>query len=364
MSGNMQIEHRTTVSAPPEDIFRIYEDVPAWHTWDPDTKSANLDGPLRVGSQGKLTPTKGNTVPMRVTAVIPDRSFTVASKIPLLRMVFEHELLPTQAGTEVIHRVTLSGLLALVIGPMLRKQLNKGLPVTLANLKRLAEASGAMSGSDPADDLHGYYAARAKEYDRVYAKPERQADLRQVERWLPGVFAGRAVLEVACGTGYWTRFVAPSAKRMSALDASAETLEIAKSRPENAAVQFIVGDAYRLPVAAQAFDAAFAGFWISHVPRNRVTEFLAELHRTLAPGSRVVLLDNRYVEGSSTAISETDAEGNTYQLRRLSDGSSHRVLKNFPSEDELRQALPARCSSVQYHRWPYYWAIEYVMDAD
>lgn len=137
----MQIEHRTIANATPDVIFRIYEDVAHWHTWDPDTKQATLDGPLRTGAQGTLTPTKGRTVPMRVTDVVPSRSFTVESKIPLFRMVFEHELRPSQSGTEVIHRVTFSGLLSILLGPMLIKQLNVGLPVTLGRLKQLAESS-------------------------------------------------------------------------------------------------------------------------------------------------------------------------------------------------------------------------------
>jgi Polyketide cyclase / dehydrase and lipid transport len=136
----MQIEHTVFTAASPAAIFRIYEDVANWHTWDPDTKKATLDGPLRVGAKGKLTPTKGNTVPMLVTEVVHNRSFTVVSKIPLFRMIFEHELKPTQEGTEVIHRVTLSGLLSVLLGSMLTKQLNSGLPVTLSNLKALAES--------------------------------------------------------------------------------------------------------------------------------------------------------------------------------------------------------------------------------
>lgn len=216
-----------------------------------------------------------------------------------------------------------------------------------------------MSNQVAGSELRDYYDARAVEYDRVYAKPERQPDLRRIERWLPGVFAGRTVLEVACGTGYWTQFIAPSAARVTGLDASRATLDIATSRAANASVQFVVGDAFRLPFGPGRFEGAFAGFWISHVPRRRVAEFLEALHRTLAPGARVVLLDNRYVEGSSTRIAEADAEGNTYQLRRLADGTAHRVLKNFPSECELRDALPSGCAGVRYHEWPYYWAIEY-----
>lgn len=139
----MQVEHRITIHASAESIFGIYQDVENWNTWDPDTKHASLEGPFAVGSKGRLTPTKGNTVPMTVTKVEPGRCFTVESKIPLFRMVFEHELVPVPGATEVVHRVTFSGLLSLVLGPMLSKQLNVGLPVTLGRLKALAEARTA-----------------------------------------------------------------------------------------------------------------------------------------------------------------------------------------------------------------------------
>jgi hypothetical protein len=80
---------------------------------------------------------------MLLTQVEPGKCFTVESKIPLFRMLFEHELVPVLGATEVIHRVTFSGLLSHVLGPMLSKQLNAGLPVTLCKLKALAEAATA-----------------------------------------------------------------------------------------------------------------------------------------------------------------------------------------------------------------------------
>ena len=137
----MQVEHSILVNAPAERIFRIYQDVSAWHTWDPDTKHASLEGPFAVGSRGSLTPTKGNSVPMVLTRVEPNACFTVESKIPLFRMVFEHELIPEFGAIKVVHRVTFSGLLSFLLGTMLVKQLNHGLPVTLASLKRLAESA-------------------------------------------------------------------------------------------------------------------------------------------------------------------------------------------------------------------------------
>ncbi|MEQ1579072.1 MAG: SRPBCC family protein [Steroidobacteraceae bacterium] len=148
----MQIEHRILIAASPERIFRIYEDVDHWHTWDPDTKSASLTSKLGVGARGSLTPTEGKTVPMLITAAKPGRSFTVESKLPLFRMLFEHELIPRGNDTEVIHRVTMAGLLSTVFGPMLTRQLNAGLPVTLANLRRLAEAQAGSTVLPPRHD--------------------------------------------------------------------------------------------------------------------------------------------------------------------------------------------------------------------
>lgn len=212
--------------------------------------------------------------------------------------------------------------------------------------------------------MQSYYAARAGEYDRIYQKPERQSDLRQIEQWLPPLLSGATVLEVACGTGYWTQFIAPAASAVVAIDSAPETLEIARQRVSASSVLFEVGDAYALGGTHRSFDAAFAGFWFSHVPLERQREFLAGLNAALAPGARVVLLDNLFVEGSSSAIAEHDDNGNTYQHRHLSNGSTHRVLKNFPSEAQLHAlAADGLGEHAVYHRWQYYWAFEYRVPA-
>ena len=103
----------------------------------------------------------------------------------------------------------------------------------MGRLRRLRLVSG-LRGSGPGlpashSPLQSYYAARAQEYDRVYDKPERQADLRRIEQWLPPLLSGRRVLEIACGTGYWTRLIAPVAASVVAIDSAAETLRIAQA---------------------------------------------------------------------------------------------------------------------------------------
>jgi len=211
----------------------------------------------------------------------------------------------------------------------------------------------------PDEGIKGYYAARAPEYDNVYRKPERQADLREIERWVRAKSAGARVLEIACGTGYWTQFIAPAALEVTALDAAPEVLAFARARVADRNVEFVVGDAYDPPRDAP-FDFAFAGFWFSHVPKARQREFLTRLNAALRPGARVVLLDNRYVEGSSTPVTERDADGNSYQARTLADGSAHRVLKNFPTEDELVALVAGLGEHAAWKAWTYYWAFEYL----
>jgi ubiquinone/menaquinone biosynthesis C-methylase UbiE len=212
------------------------------------------------------------------------------------------------------------------------------------------------------NDMQSYYATRAREYDAVYSRPERQCDLRSIESWLPQRFANASVLELACGTGYWTQFIAATAARVLAVDASAETLSIAKARVSEGAVTFLRADIYDLSRNIGSFNAAFAGFFFSHIPRRRRREFLRSINALLHGGAKVVLLDNLYVEGSSSPICETDDEGNTFQIRRLRDGSTHRVLKNFPSEAELRSVLNGVGSFDTLTTWKYFWALEYVAD--
>ena len=220
--------------------------------------------------------------------------------------------------------------------------------------------------------MKAYYAARAKEYDKIYLKSERQTDLRLLEQWLPPKFAQADVLEVAAGTGYWTQFLAPVARSLVALDASAETFDVARSRlagldaasasaPGLKQVQWLIGDAYAIPQPAVLYDAAFAGFWFSHVPLARQREFLLGLTRVLKPGAKVVLLDNLYVPGSSTPISERDAYGNSFQTRLLADGSEHRLLKNFPTESQLIDCVKGLGTEPVLTTWQYFWAFEFTV---
>ena len=208
--------------------------------------------------------------------------------------------------------------------------------------------------------MEAYYARRAREYEKIYDKPERQADLARLREDIPALFRGERVLEIACGTGYWTPLIAEAATSVLAVDFSDETLQVARAKPyPKGNVVFQQGDAYALPAWPERFSASYAGFWWSHVPLERLDAFLAGLHARLAPGARVAFMDNLYVEGSSTSLARRDAAGNTYQERRLADGSRHEVLKNFPAPGELEARLARAGTEVKVTRYEYYWLATY-----
>lgn len=211
-------------------------------------------------------------------------------------------------------------------------------------------------------ELIDYYRRRAREYEAIYAKPERQSDLAALRHEVAERLAGRRVLEIACGTGYWTVVAARTAKSIVATDAADEPMHIARGKDYGGAdVRFELADAYALDERLGRFDAALAFFWWSHIPLSRIAEFLRSLHLRLEPGARVLFMDNTWFEGSSTPISERDAEGNTYQLRPLADGTQNRVLKNFPTEAELSRHLGPHARRFEYHALQYYWLVDYAL---
>ena len=210
--------------------------------------------------------------------------------------------------------------------------------------------------------LERYYAKRAAIYEQVYDKPERQHELEWLRHRVPEVLRGRTVLEVACGTGYWTQFIAREASRVYACDINDAVLEIAREKPiPPARASFFKADAITLEGAPGGCDAAFAGFWWSHVKKADIAKFVTNLSSKLEPGAVVAVLDNNYAQGSSTPISRRDQEGNTYQMRRLANGEQYEVLKNFPTAEELTQAVQGVAREAHLENLKYYWLLVFTL---
>lgn len=77
-----------------------------------------------------------------------------------------------------------------------------------------------------------YYSDRAKEYEKVYFREDavRQREQLEIQNTMKTLFKNEHILEVACGTGYWTQFVAQTASHITAIDFSNKVLDIAKKK--------------------------------------------------------------------------------------------------------------------------------------
>lgn len=206
-------------------------------------------------------------------------------------------------------------------------------------------------------DMVAYYAKRAGILEQVYGIPERQADLAVLKERVRETLRDHRVLELACGTGYWTAQIAGTAESVLATDINPECLELAQAKGLPAdKVRFALGDAFDLHVEGK-FSACLAGFLWSHVLRQEQEGFLLKLRATLGKDCLLVLMDNVYVEGSSTTIARTDLEGNTFQIRTLGDGERYEVLKNFPTDSALRKKMGGVVKEIRILRLENYWML-------
>jgi demethylmenaquinone methyltransferase/2-methoxy-6-polyprenyl-1,4-benzoquinol methylase len=209
------------------------------------------------------------------------------------------------------------------------------------------------------EELIRYYSARAPEYEEIYERPERQRDLVRLRRILTDLTSGERVLELACGTGFWTRVMAKSATAVHAVDASYESVEIARSKGAVDLVTFEVADIEDLEVPRHSFSMVVAGFLWSHIPLQEIDGFLGRLAARLDSGMRAVFFDNRYVEGSSSPVSYRDRYGNSHQERRLERGEVFSIIKNFPSPTDIAKSARRVGTDVRVEELEYFWLLRF-----
>jgi demethylmenaquinone methyltransferase/2-methoxy-6-polyprenyl-1,4-benzoquinol methylase len=194
--------------------------------------------------------------------------------------------------------------------------------------------------SDLLSSQRQYYAARAPEYDdwwfrrgRYALPPEREAawnaDVAEAEAALEAFAPRGDVVELAAGTGLWTRHLARLAHRVVALDVNPEVLELNAGRVGGNVV-YRLADLFEWHPDDQ-FDVCFFGFWLSHVPDDRFDAFWRSVRAALRPGGRVFLVDN--VAGDPThAWKRTDGDVET---RSVADGREFDIVKRRWQPDEL-----------------------------
>jgi demethylmenaquinone methyltransferase/2-methoxy-6-polyprenyl-1,4-benzoquinol methylase len=193
-----------------------------------------------------------------------------------------------------------------------------------------------------------YYRERAPEYDRT-TRPSGEfllpAQERQVQTALADFAPQGKVLEIACGTGSWTKLLAAQASEVTALDASAEMLDLCRRRVPDAHVRFIEVDVFRWEPDA-GFDVVFFSNWLSHVPPSRFEEFWNLVERCLAPSGRVFFLDEENIEMWEEEEFLDDTR--TLVRRRVGDRAFD-IVKIFYDANELENRLEGLGWDVRVH---------------
>jgi demethylmenaquinone methyltransferase/2-methoxy-6-polyprenyl-1,4-benzoquinol methylase len=153
----------------------------------------------------------------------------------------------------------------------------------------------SMSSDDILRDQIDYYRARAGEYDEWWFRqgrydrgPEFNARWHSetgaveaaLDAWI-GRIRPESVLELAGGTGLFTRRIAPRVARVTAVDASPEVLAINRAHVSAANVEYVEADLFEWR-PNECYDVVFFSFWLSHVPDSRFAPFWSSVAAALA----------------------------------------------------------------------------------
>ncbi len=194
-------------------------------------------------------------------------------------------------------------------------------------------------------EMMAYYRARAKEYDEWFYRHGRYdrgpevnvcwfAEADEVFAALDALKIEGDVLELACGTGIWTERLVRTARSVTAVDASPEMLAINRAKVASDRVSYLQADLFDWR-PARTYDAICFAFWLSHVPVERLDAFLNVVAGALRPGGSLFFVDNRR-EPISTAIDHQLPEaGSQLMTRRLNDGRTFEIVKNFYEPADL-----------------------------
>lgn len=191
-------------------------------------------------------------------------------------------------------------------------------------------------------DQIAYYRARAGEYDQWWFRTGRydrgaefnaqwHTETAAVEEALGSWLAARRpmhVLELACGTGLFTRLLAPRVERVTAVDASPEVIAINRARVGADNVEYHEADLFAWR-PGRRYDAVFFSFWLSHVPDQRFAAFWELVASALAPGGAVYLIDSAFDPTSTAKDHVLPGREAGIVTRKLNDGREFRIVKLF-----------------------------------
>lgn len=213
--------------------------------------------------------------------------------------------------------------------------------------------------------LSEYYNKKAQEYEEVYHRQDktRLAEQTQVKQYIKESFINRYVLELACGTGYWTESLLTVAQKIVAIDQSPDMLSIASKRyADHPKINFLLGDAYAPPISFPKYNGCMANFLFSHIPKEQIHPFLKTLHGRLEKDAFIFFVDSNYQEGIGGTLIEKKGEEDTRKRRKLNNGEEYDILKNYYSKEELETIFGKYSKKLLVQYLTNFWIVGYYLE--
>ena len=127
----------------PADVWeQAYADAAAWPRWNDELKSAELDGPLRLGATAKIAFNTGLRLRFRVVEFEPGRLFTDEARLLGARMGHRHLVEPADGGSRLTNTIYIEGPLAPLWRRVMGPRAAKALPAAQQAALDLAAAGG------------------------------------------------------------------------------------------------------------------------------------------------------------------------------------------------------------------------------
>ena len=124
-----------------------------------------------------------------------------------------------------------------------------------------------------------------------------------------GAVRGLDVVDLGCGTGRHTAWLAEAGARVTALDFSDGMIERARRKVSAGTVRFLVHDLHEpLPFGDASFDTAVSGLVLEHLRDLRA--FFTEVRRALRPSGRAVVSAMHpamFLRGSRARFTDPDS---------------------------------------------------------
>ncbi len=217
-------------------------------------------------------------------------------------------------------------------------------------------------------DQIAYYRARAGEYDEWFYRVGRYdwgvernaqwfAEVETLIQALRSLDKVESALELAAGTGNFTKELATIADHVTALDASQEVIAINGAKVNSVNVEYQVADLFNWQPEAE-YDLVFMSFWMSHVPPEQLDPFLETVRRATKKGGQVVMIDSlRDTTRTSSAANHADYDPESiYHTRKLNDGQEYTIVKVFYEAEALTVKLAEHGFTAQFQTTgDYFW---------